>query len=197
MVPAQAYENPIKRLCAETKLHDRERNVTVRGPNQRAEGKEKARDAGNQSAVLTDRGVLCLSVCCGALSDCVYFPEGRFTSGSLGMNGELISPTESSQSLGIYSPLSQWPLRSRANNGTPENCRWVWLKARPYILGTSILLKAQWNQRKNIRQRLPGLFFVSVWVCVCRQHYTVWPHFTVCCAPTHCSEHAITSNQCF
>lgn len=107
MVPAQAYENPIKRLCAETKLHDRERNVTVRGPNQRAEGKEKARDAGNQSAVLTDRSVLCLSVCCGALSDCVYFPEGRFTSGSLGMNGELISPTESSQSLGIYSPLSQ------------------------------------------------------------------------------------------
>lgn len=53
-----------------------------------------------------------------ALSDCVYFAEGRFTSGSLGMNGELISPTETSQSLCIYSPLLQWPLPGQANNGT-------------------------------------------------------------------------------
>lgn len=51
--------------------------------------------------------MLCLCVCCRALSDCVYFPEGRFTSGSLGMNGELISPTETSQSLHIYSPPLQ------------------------------------------------------------------------------------------
>lgn len=60
-----------------------------------------------QSAVLTDCTMLCLCVCCRALSDCVYFPEGRFTSGSLGMNGELISPTETSQSLHIYSPPLQ------------------------------------------------------------------------------------------
>lgn len=60
-----------------------------------------------QSAVLTDCSMLRLFVCCRALSDCVYFPEGRFTSGSLGMNGELISPTETSQSLHIYSPPLQ------------------------------------------------------------------------------------------
>ncbi len=73
---------------------------------------EQRRDAGEersveQSAILTDCAMLCLCVCCRALSDCVYFPEGRFTSGSLGMNGELISPTETSQSLHIYSPPLQ------------------------------------------------------------------------------------------
>lgn len=75
-------------------------------------GREERRDAGEersveQRAVLTDYAMLCLCVCCRALSDCVYFPEGRFTSGSLGMNGELISPTETSQSLHIYSPPLQ------------------------------------------------------------------------------------------
>lgn len=96
-----------------------------------------------QSAVLADCAMLCLWVCCRALSDCVYFSEGRFTSGSLGMNGELISPTESSQSLHIYSPPLQWPLPSQANNGTLENCRWVLLKARSYTPHTSIRLNKQ------------------------------------------------------
>lgn len=41
------------------------------------------------------------------LSDCVYATEGRLTSGSLGMKGELISPTATSQSLHIYSRPSQ------------------------------------------------------------------------------------------
>lgn len=94
-----------------------------------------------QSAVLTDCAMLCLFVCWRVLSDAVYFSEGRFTSGSLGMNGELISPTETSQSFHIYSPPLQWPLPSQVNNGTQVNCRWVRLKARPYIPGTSILLQ--------------------------------------------------------
>lgn len=42
-----------------------------------------------------------------APSDCVYLAEGRFASRSLGMNGELISPGETSQSLHIYSPPPQ------------------------------------------------------------------------------------------
>lgn len=74
-----------------------------------------------QCTVLTACAMLRLWVCCSAPSDCVYFFEGRFASGSPGMNGELISPTESSQSLRIYSPTLQWPLPSRANNGTLEN----------------------------------------------------------------------------
>lgn len=94
-----------------------------------------------QSAVLPDCATLRLVVCWRALSDSVYFSEGRFTSGSLGMNGELISPTEPSQSLHIYSPPLQWPLPSQVNNGTQVNCRWVPLKARPYMPGTSILLQ--------------------------------------------------------
>lgn len=49
-----------------------------------------------------------LSVC-GALLDCVYFAEGHFTSGCLEMNGELISPTATSQSLHIYSPAVTSP----------------------------------------------------------------------------------------
>lgn len=53
--------------------------------------------------------MLCLFVCCRAPSDCVYFAEGHFTSGSLGMNGELISPTATSQSLHIYSPAVTSP----------------------------------------------------------------------------------------
>lgn len=107
------------------------------------------------SAVLTDYATLCLCVCCGALSDCVYFSEGRFTSGSLGMNGELISPTETSQSLHIYSPPLQWPLPGQAHNGTLVNCRWVWLKGRPYIAGTSILLQklSEIKEKCYIRQR--------------------------------------------
>lgn len=44
---------------------------------------------------------------CKALSNYVYFSEGRLTSGSLRMNGELISPAETSQSLLIYSPPLQ------------------------------------------------------------------------------------------
>lgn len=82
---------------------------------------EEWKDVGEEqskSAILTDCAMLCLCVCCRALSDCVYFAEGRFTSGSLEMNGELISPTETSQSLRIYSPPLQWPLPGQANNGT-------------------------------------------------------------------------------
>lgn len=79
---------------------------------------ERGWGRGEESAVLTDCAMLCLCVCCRALSDCVYFAEGHFTSGSLGMNEELISPTETSQSLRIYSPPLQWPLPSRPNNGT-------------------------------------------------------------------------------
>lgn len=64
-----------------------------------------------QRDVLADYCTLCLFVCCGAPSDCVYFAEGHFTSGSLEMNGKLISPTATSQSLHIYSPAvtSPWP----------------------------------------------------------------------------------------
>lgn len=117
-----------------------------------------------QSAVLTDCATLCLLVCRRALSDSVYFSEGRFTSGSLGMNGELISPTETSQSLHIYSPPLQWPLPSQVNNGTQVNCRWVRLKARPYIPGTSILLqRLSENQRKTLHW---GSGCVSGWVVV-------------------------------
>lgn len=128
-------------------------------------GWEERRDAAEesrveQSAVLTECAMLCLCVCCRALSDCVYFPEGRFTSGSPGMNGELISPTETSQSLHIYSPPSQWPLPGQANNGTLVNCRWVWLKVRPYILGTSILQQklSEIKEKHCIRQRPGGHF---------------------------------------
>lgn len=35
--------------------------------------------------------------------------------------------------------LPRWPLPSQANNGTHVYCRWVGLKARLYILATSIL----------------------------------------------------------
>lgn len=62
-----------------------------------------------QRDVLADYSMLCLFVCCGAPSDCVYFAEGHFTSGSLEMNGKLISPTATSQSLHIYSPAVTSP----------------------------------------------------------------------------------------
>lgn len=85
-----------------------------------------------KSLFLSNCTMLSLCVHYKDLSDCVYSTEGRLTSGSLAMKGELISPTATSQSLHIYFPPLQWPLPSRENNGTSKNCRWVCLKAMPY-----------------------------------------------------------------
>lgn len=133
-----------------------------------------------QSAVLTDCTTLCLFVCRAALLDCVYFPEGHFTSGSLGMNGELISPTETSQSLHIYSPPLHWPLPGQTNNGTQVNCRWVWLKARPYICQYCYKSSVK-SKKKQTEARGPILMWVLMcFACV----YSIMKfkvHPTACC----------------
>ena len=107
----------------------------------RGEGGKRRQDT---RSILADRAVLCHGIRRRALSDYVYFPEGRFASGSPGMNGELISPTETSQSLHIYSPpfavTSPW-LGGQWRPGKPQMSL-TQSKDSPYIQGTSIPLKA-------------------------------------------------------
>lgn len=78
------------------------------------------------------------------------------------------------------------------NNGTLLNCKWVWLKARPYIPGMSILLQklSEIKEKHYIRLRPGGHF--SSWVYNIIQFKLC---STVCCIAT-VYFHVTESIQC-
>lgn len=85
---------------------------------------------------------------CGAPSNCVYFAEGHFTSGCLEMNGELISPTATSQSLHIYSPAVTSPRPGKQWHP----CLLQMSRTESQAVKTghvNTATKAQWNQIKS------------------------------------------------
>lgn len=109
-----------------------------------------------------------------ALSDCVYFAEGRFTSGSLWMNGELISPTETSQSLHIYSPPFAVTSPQPSEQWLPSKLQMGLTQREPLCIShINTASKAQWNQRKNIKLRPGGHFLMRI------QYNKVWSTFPV------------------
>lgn len=132
----------------------------------------------------------CAFLCvCGALSECVYFAEGHFTSGCLEMNGELISPTATSQSLHIYSPVvtspqpgKQWhpcllqmsstesevvktghvDTATKAQQNQIKSFNWVFLLV--YNAITFKLYRMHRNLSFVVTQLKVGYYFVVLWL---------------------------------